>query len=66
MAGLAAVAVAAAEKSFSKQLSKDQKIQHALNRLTFGARPGDAEAVARMGLDKWLDSQLHQIGRATS
>jgi uncharacterized protein (DUF1800 family) len=32
---------------------------HALNRLTFGPRPGDVERVAQMGVDKWIDLQLH-------
>jgi hypothetical protein len=30
---------------FQKKLSKDQQILHALDRLTFGPRPGDVEAV---------------------
>src|SRR5436853_3787214 len=49
----------AAARQFSRPLSKDAKIQQALNRLTFGARPGDAEAVRKLGLKKWLDRQLH-------
>jgi uncharacterized protein (DUF1800 family) len=32
---------------------------HALNRLTFGPRPGDLQAVLNMGVDKWIDLQLH-------
>src|SRR5579859_4445363 len=40
-------------------LSNDQKILHALNRLTFGPRPGDVDAVKRLGLKKWIDIQLH-------
>ncbi len=28
---------------------------HALNRLTFGPRPGDVQAVLNMGVDKWID-----------
>jgi uncharacterized protein (DUF1800 family) len=32
---------------------------HALNRLTFGPRPQDLEQVAKMGLKKWIDLQLH-------
>ena len=32
---------------------------HLLARLTFGARPGQAEAVAKTGLAAWLDAQLH-------
>src|SRR5580658_2922473 len=44
---------------FEKKLSGDQEILHALNRLTFGPRPGDIEAVKAMGLSKWIDLQLH-------
>jgi len=33
-------------------------VEHALNRLTFGARPGDVEKVRKMGLSKWIDEQL--------
>jgi uncharacterized protein (DUF1800 family) len=44
---------------FEKRIGKDQEILHALNRLTFGPRPGDVEAVRKMGLKKWIDQQLH-------
>ena len=44
---------------FDTKLSKDQQIAQVLNRLTFGARPGDIEEVRRLGVDKWVDSQLH-------
>jgi uncharacterized protein (DUF1800 family) len=40
-------------------LQGDERILHALNRFTFGPRPGDLEAVRAMGLDKWFDQQLH-------
>jgi uncharacterized protein (DUF1800 family) len=46
-------------KLFQKKLSKDEQILHALDRLTFGPRPGDVERVKRIGLKKWLDQQLH-------
>lgn len=55
----AAVALTAASQSFDRKLSGDGKILHALNRLTFGPRPGDLEAVREMGLDNWIDAQLH-------
>jgi uncharacterized protein (DUF1800 family) len=42
-----------------RELAADQQIIHALNRLTFGPRPGDAQKVRAMGLDKWVDLQLH-------
>src|SRR5271154_5133267 len=32
---------------------------HALNRLTFGPRPGDVQRVMAMGVDQWIDLQLH-------
>lgn len=43
----------------SASLSNDQKILHALNRLTFGPRPGDFDQVRRLGLRQWIDVQLH-------
>ena len=46
-------------KLFDKKLPNDKKTLHALNRLTFGPRPGDVEAVRKMGLKKWVDLQLH-------
>jgi len=41
------------------QMDDDKRIVHALNRLTFGVRPGDVERVRAIGLDKWFDQQLH-------
>ena len=41
------------------ELSEDEAVQHALNRLAFGPRPGDAERVKQMGLAKWIDRQLN-------
>jgi uncharacterized protein (DUF1800 family) len=46
-------------QSKNSQLEGDQRIIHALNRFTFGPRPGDLEAVRTMGLAKWFDQQLH-------
>ena len=41
------------------ELSTDEAIQHALNRLAYGLRPGDVERVKQMGLAKWIDLQLN-------
>ncbi len=41
------------------QLSADEAILHALNRLAYGPRPGDVERVRQMGLAKWIDQQLN-------
>src|ERR1700694_1382297 len=46
-------------KLFQKKLSKDDQILHALDRLTFGPRPGDVERLKKIGLKKWIDVQLH-------
>jgi uncharacterized protein (DUF1800 family) len=43
----------------SPKLSKDEQVVHALNRLTFGPRPGDVEPVRKLGVKKWIDLQLH-------
>ena len=43
----------------SDQLQGDVRILHALNRFTFGARPGDIDVVRSIGLDKWFEQQLH-------
>jgi uncharacterized protein (DUF1800 family) len=42
-----------------RELPADQQIIQALNRLTFGAKPGDILKVRAIGLDKWIDQQLH-------
>ena len=39
-------------------LTEDQRILHVLNRLGFGARPGDVERVKAMGLDNYINQQL--------
>lgn len=41
------------------ELTEDQAIEHALNRLGYGPRPGDIERVRQIGLEKWIDQQLH-------
>src|ERR1700678_4268670 len=43
----------------SGELRGDDRILQALNRFTFGARPGDLEAVRTIGLEKWFARQLH-------
>jgi len=41
------------------ELEGRKRALHALNRLTFGPRPGDVEKVESIGLDKWIELQLH-------
>src|SRR5579871_1838930 len=44
---------------FEKKLPKDRQLLQALDRLTFGPRPGDVAAVTKMGLKQWIELQLH-------
>ncbi|MBV9147708.1 MAG: DUF1800 domain-containing protein, partial [Acidobacteria bacterium] len=50
---------APASKKPLPPLTGEQRAIHALNRLTFGPRPGDLDAVLQTGVDKWIDQQLH-------
>ena len=45
--------------SAAVQMDEQKRALHALNRLAFGPRPGDVERVTAMGVDKWIDQQLH-------
>jgi uncharacterized protein (DUF1800 family) len=47
------------EKTSSAQMDQQRCIVHALSRLTFGPRPSDVDHVMAMGLDNWIDQQLH-------
>jgi uncharacterized protein (DUF1800 family) len=37
----------------------DEAIRHVLNRLGFGPAPGDLERVRQLGLERYIDQQLH-------
>ena len=40
-------------------LTEEQRALHALNRLTFGPRPGDLQKVMDAGVDDWIEQELH-------
>src|SRR5580765_6647202 len=42
-----------------KSLTEEQKVLHVLNRLGFGARPGDVERVKKIGIEKYIEQQLN-------
>jgi Protein of unknown function (DUF1800) len=42
----------------TRELTADQQALQALNRLTFGPRPGDALRVRQIGVDRWIAEQL--------
>jgi uncharacterized protein (DUF1800 family) len=43
----------------ARKMTEDQRVAHVLNRLAFGARPGDAERVRKLGVEKYIEQQLH-------
>ena len=50
--------VAAQKHAKTRGLSEEQRIIHVLNRLGFGARPGDVERVKSIGLENYINQQL--------
>lgn len=53
------VAICAAAPKKPPTLTEDQRIRHLLDRIGFGPRPGDIQRVKQVGLDKYIDQQLH-------
>ena len=53
------VSALSAKKTQSVPQDDAARAMHALNRLTFGPRPGDLQQVMAMGVDRWIDLQLH-------
>lgn len=51
--------LAADTKKPGKPLNDEQKLRHVLNRLGFGARPGDIERIKTIGIQKYIDQQLN-------
>ena len=44
--------------ALEREQTADQQVRHVLNRLAFGARPGDVERVRSVGVDRWIATQL--------
>jgi uncharacterized protein (DUF1800 family) len=42
-----------------KVLTEEQRVVHLLNRATFGPRPSDVDRVRKLGIEKFLDEQMH-------
>jgi uncharacterized protein (DUF1800 family) len=56
---MAPVPPPSANKQEPSPISEEQKARMALDRLAFGARPGDVERVRAMGVDAWIQRQLY-------
>jgi uncharacterized protein (DUF1800 family) len=41
------------------ELTEDEAILHALDRLGYGPQPGEVARIKQMGLEQWIDAQLH-------
>jgi uncharacterized protein (DUF1800 family) len=57
MVGAAAVKKPVA--TTAKQIQGQERVLHALNRFTFGPRPGDVAAVQAIGVKRWFEQQLN-------
>ena len=55
---LTAGVTAQQKQSRTIKLNEEQRILHVLNRLGFGARPGDVERVKAIGLENYINRQL--------
>jgi uncharacterized protein (DUF1800 family) len=49
----------AAATTTPTHMDDHKRAVHALNRLTFGPRPDDVERVTQIGVDKWIELELH-------
>ena len=59
LCALAAATLYAKKQKPANTVVEQKRALHALDRLTFGPRPGDVQAVAAMGVDNWIEQQLH-------
>ena len=61
VAGALAAALALPSPTHAAAPARDDTatVLHVLNRLAYGPRPGDVEAVRAMGVDAWIHRQLH-------
>jgi hypothetical protein len=40
-------------------LTRHERAEHAVDRLSFGPRPGEVDRVEKMGVERWIAQQLH-------
>src|SRR5438105_2379681 len=57
--GISAQSMKASTGKSAARLNENQRILHVLNRLGFGARPGDIERVKAIGLEDYINQQLN-------
>src|SRR5262245_48586401 len=59
LAAVSGQSMKAKQTTKAGKLTEDQRILHVLNRLGFGARPGDVERLKAIGVDKYIEQQLN-------
>jgi uncharacterized protein (DUF1800 family) len=63
---LAAALVAAPAFAQKRELNTAEQVAHVVSRLTFGPRYGDADRIAKIGVDRWIAEQLRPDSIADS
>ena len=58
MSPRSSVRMPSASEIAAREQTADQQVQHVLNRLAFGPRPGDVATVRALGVDAWIARQL--------
>jgi hypothetical protein len=56
---LSFVSIALGAPAAVERIAGADKAVHALNRLAYGPRRVDVDAVKQIGLDQWIERQLH-------
>ena len=59
LTAVGAIAVLGGAPRAAAPPNDEKTIVHVLNRIGFGARPGDVERVQKIGLQKYIEQQLH-------
>ena len=59
LAGAGVVTSAKPKPKVDKLPNDDRAITHVLNRIGFGPAPGDVKRIGQMGLEQYIDQQLH-------
>ena len=53
-----AIALPSADEIAARELTADEQVKQAIDRLSFGPRAGEYDSVRAMGVDKWIAQQL--------
>jgi uncharacterized protein (DUF1800 family) len=54
----AAISLPSADEIAARELNADEQVRQAINRVSFGPRPGLYDSVRALGVDRWIAQQL--------